>query len=322
MVLRKKWARGALQIAAIGSSPALLVVGGVWGIADARADAVECKQDETSASQLAEKNVSAARQALNAARAKCPDTESAFIAELERNIVRWEQVAQKAAAERSAAEQAAAAAANEQQAVQTFPQKSTEIAASYKRALNDTYAGRWADADKDLSGAETALSSFNGTSVAQSKPYQDLGSQFGALRKKIDAQLQQIEKQQAAKEAAQAAADAKVEKPAPCAKLARTFGAGSALTDLQKDEAWKQYQGQYFQWDLKVTEVVSGPLGGIHVSAEGANWPDLGPIQIEYDDATWARQLTKDTVWRLKGKLRSMTLGILIADGCTRSNCQ
>ena len=77
-----------------------------------------------------------------------------------------------------------------------------------------------------------------------------------------------IEKQKAAKEQAMAAAEAKAEKPEPCVKLARIFGAGSDLTDLQKEERWKQYKGKDFAWDLKIIEVSTGPLGGVHVEAE------------------------------------------------------
>jgi hypothetical protein len=314
LATKKEW--GILRAIAFASAPVLFLVGSIAGVIGARADAATkidlCNRGETNAStQLAAKNFAAAHAALKSAHDNCADGESAKLADLDRDLAQQEQVARKADADRAAAERAVAAAAKEKNAVETFPQASTNITSAYRRALNDTFAGKWKDANDDLSSAEAGLSTFEGTSVEQSKQYQALSAQLSALRKKVDAQL-------AAKAQAQADMEAKAEKPEPCVKLAKLFGAGSDLTDLQKDERWKQYAGKDFSWDLKVIEVSTGPLGGVHVQAECPNWPDLFPIQVEYDDATWASQLTKGQVWRLKGKLRGITLGTLIADGSTR----
>lgn len=46
-----------------------------------------------------------------------------------------------------------------------------------------------------------------------------------------------------------------------CLKLSDTFGVSSQLSDLQKDELWKEYKDQSFEWKLQVTEVSSETLG-------------------------------------------------------------
>ena len=71
-----------------------------------------------------------------------------------------------------------------------------------------------------------------------------------------------------------------------CVQLATNFGTDSKLSDLQKEEMWKQYAGKGFQWDLEITEVSSGTFGGFHVQAKCApKSPSLiQDIQIAYDD--------------------------------------
>ena len=163
----------------VASPVVLFLVGSVAGVVGARADAATkidlCNRGETDAStQLTAKNFAAAHTALKSAHDNCADGEAAKLAELDHDLIQREQAARKAAADRAAADQAAAAAAKEKAAVQTFPQESTNITAAYRRALNDTFAGKWKDANDDLSSAEASLSTFDGTSVEQSKPYQAL----------------------------------------------------------------------------------------------------------------------------------------------------
>jgi len=172
----------------------------------ARSDAAEkialCQQNENDAqTQLAAKNFSEASAALARARKACPSTEDAKLTELDRETNRQERAAVQTAAD-------LAAATKEADAVRTFPQKSVEIAASYKRALNDTYAGKWTDADNDLSDAEGNLNGFIGTSVVPTKPFQDLRAQLQALRQKLQPQLDRIaERERKQREAEEAKAE-------------------------------------------------------------------------------------------------------------------
>jgi hypothetical protein len=106
----------------------------------------------------------------------------------------------------------------------------------------------------------------------------------------------------------------------PCLKLATTFGTDSKLSDLQKEELWKQYEGKAFQWDLEITEVSSGVLSGFQVQAKCApESPSLiQDVQISYDgDAKpLVMQLQKGKVYKLKGKLtHSSSLLGMGADG-------
>ena len=195
--LAAKLGWGVLRAIAFASSPVLFLVGSVSGVVGARANAAMkaglCQREENEVgTQLGAKNFTGAHSAMQLARDKCPDTETAKLAELDGMITRQEQAAKQADAERAAAEQAATAAANEKQAVATFPQKATMITASYKRALNETYTGQWSAADGDLHDAESVLSSFNGTSVASTKDWTDLSTKLVALRQKLQPQLDRI----------------------------------------------------------------------------------------------------------------------------------
>jgi hypothetical protein len=46
-----------------------------------------------------------------------------------------------------------------------------------------------------------------------------------------------------------------------CLKVAGMFGSSSPLSDLQKDELWKQYEGRLFIWKLVVSEVAAETFG-------------------------------------------------------------
>jgi hypothetical protein len=105
-----------------------------------------------------------------------------------------------------------------------------------------------------------------------------------------------------------------------CLKLSKTFGSSSKLSDLQKEELWKQYKGKAFQWDLQITEVSSAMLGGYTVQAKCApESPSLiQDVQLSYDSSNKAlvMQLQKGEVYKLKGTLdMSSSLLGMTADG-------
>lgn len=105
-----------------------------------------------------------------------------------------------------------------------------------------------------------------------------------------------------------------------CLALATKFGTESKLSDLQKDELWKAYAGKSFEWELKITEVSAGMLGGFSVQAKcSPSSPSLiQDVHLSYDgDAkSFVMGLQKDGKYKLKGVLKSQTtlLG-LQADG-------
>lgn len=92
-----------------------------------------------------------------------------------------------------------------------------------------------------------------------------------------------------------------------CDTLARMFGPGSNLSDLQKDERWKTYKGRAFKWGLKITEVSSDTFGGYTVQFKcGRNSPSLiQDIQIKYPDNAkdMVMQFEKGKTYEIKGVL-------------------
>jgi hypothetical protein len=274
--------------------------------ADATKSAALCEQNKKDANtQLAAQNFPAARAALSSARAKCASTEDAKLAELDRSISQQEQAAQKAAADRAAADRAAAAAAKEKEAIQTFPQKSTEIAASYKRALNDAYAGHWTEADKDLGSAESELSNFDGTSVAQSKQYQDLAAQLSALRKKVDPQLQQIEKQREARErAAEAAQDD---------QTLRELLAQYKDNEVRADAI---YKGKVVEVGGIVGDIKKDITDTIYVTLGTGEWLQIPQVQCFFPDskARETARLSSGQHVRMRGTVKGLMMNVLVED--------
>ena len=105
-----------------------------------------------------------------------------------------------------------------------------------------------------------------------------------------------------------------------CADLSRDFGTQSKLSDLQKEERWKQYKGRAFKWNLKVTEVSSDIFGGFTVQFKCAvdSSSLIQDIQLKYQDSDKARvlQLTKGSAYEIKGRLgRASTLLGMTGDG-------
>ncbi|MFI5297720.1 MAG: hypothetical protein ACHREM_06430 [Polyangiales bacterium] len=102
-----------------------------------------------------------------------------------------------------------------------------------------------------------------------------------------------------------------------CETLATMFGPESKLSDLQKDEAWKSYQGKAFKWDLRVTEVSSGLLGGYSVQWKCATNSRslIQDIQIDYPSSRKqdVLQLEKGESYTVRGILKdhSTLLGLM-----------
>ncbi|MCX5794231.1 MAG: zinc ribbon domain-containing protein [Elusimicrobia bacterium] len=113
------------------------------------------------------------------------------------------------------------------------------------------------------------------------------------------------------KMAAPAVASAPVFIKETCYQLSTTIGPSSKLSNLQKEELWKQFEGKAFKWKLRVAEVSSGMFGGYTVQYKCApNSPSLiQDIQIKYPESK------KDSVLHLsKGSDYDVT-GILRTQG-------
>lgn len=94
-----------------------------------------------------------------------------------------------------------------------------------------------------------------------------------------------------------------------CLELSKKFGAGSNLSDLQKEEMWPDYKGKAFKWKLEVVEVSSDTFGGYTVQFKCApQSPSLiQDIQLKYEDDAKpvVLQLTKGSVYEVKGTLKN-----------------
>jgi len=101
-----------------------------------------------------------------------------------------------------------------------------------------------------------------------------------------------------------------------CLDLSTKFGTSSKLSDLQKDELWKNYKGKSFAWPLQITEVSSGTFGGYSVQAKcSPESPSLiQDIHISYgkDAKDLVMGLEKGATYTLKGTLtrQSPLLGL------------
>jgi hypothetical protein len=92
-----------------------------------------------------------------------------------------------------------------------------------------------------------------------------------------------------------------------CAEMSNKFGAQSDLSDLQKEELWKSYDGKAFKWDLEVTEVSSDTFGGYSVQFKCANDSPsfIQDIQLKYQDEhkNVVMQMNKGEVYTVRGQL-------------------
>ena len=105
----------------------------------------------------------------------------------------------------------------------------------------------------------------------------------------------------------------------PCHELAHLFGPASPLSDLQKDEQWKSYEGRPFKWRLRVVEVRSRIFGGYTVQYTCARSRSLiQDVQVRYSAGrkAFVLSLTKGKMYEITGRLvtQSTLLG-LTADG-------
>ena len=92
-----------------------------------------------------------------------------------------------------------------------------------------------------------------------------------------------------------------------CLKVSNIFGASSKLSDLQKDELWKDYKDKTFNWKLSVTEVSNKTFGDgftVQYKCEGSN-SFIQDVVVNYPSS--AKQavlgLEKGAVYSVQGTL-------------------
>jgi hypothetical protein len=304
IALARKRGWGVARAVALVSTPAMLAFGASISILETRAAVADlqdkCAQNETAASvQLAARNYAAANTAIGVAQNSCPATEGAKIAELSRNISLQAAAAAQASAQATAAQKAQDLAA----LIASFPQKATEITASYKKAVADGNAGQWAPAQVDLSAAEADLLDFSNTSIAQDKQWQSLNAQVETLRARIQTHLEQLEKQQAAREQQQAIADDQ-----------------ATLNDLlaqYKDNevrADARYKGKNVEIGGLVNTVKKDITNAIYVTIGTGEWLQIPEVQCFFDDskAYETSRLTKGQFVRVTGTVDGLMMNVLV----------
>lgn len=207
-------------------------------------------------------------------------------------------VAAKAAADQKAAEDAKAA--KEKSAVESFPTKKTEITATLKKASTAADQAKWAQSDTDLTTVENALAEFHGTSVAESKDFQDLDTKARALRKKIEPQVEKI-----AKAAAAASAEADLKANSIVVSSQQLFNAYQA-NEIAADE---QYKGKQLLVTGTVDSIDKGPFGGFYLRLQTSN-PFMSTMcDMENSEKQDLMALSKGDKARVLCKGAGMTVG-------------
>jgi tRNA_anti-like/Domain of unknown function (DUF4190) len=285
-----------------------LTLGSISGVTSTRAEAAQkaevcTKNTAEIATRLAKNAFAGARSALSSAKASCDPSAGGELALHSRQIDDQERAWKKSEDERVAAKRAADAQKKEEDAVATWPVKSTAIASGYRKAANDLAIGKFADADTDLQAAENMTAEFAGTSIADSKAWKDLGAQELALRKRVDAQLAVVAKAQAAKAAAAALADEQT--------MLRNILAQYKDNEVRGDAL---YKGKTVQFSGIVDDVKKDFTNNIYVTVGSGEWLQIPQIQCFFDDsaARQTAQLSKGDRVRMRGTVKGLMMNVLV----------
>ncbi|MBX3223807.1 MAG: hypothetical protein KF795_25060 [Labilithrix sp.] len=216
-----------------------------------------------------------------------------------------------AEAARLAAQQKAIAeakAAKEKSALETFPDKKSEIAATIKRATTAADGAKWAQADTELTAAETALAYFSGTSVAESKEFRELEARASALRTRVAPQVEKL---------AVAAAAAAAEQELKASSIAVT--SMQLFNDYQANEvaADNAYKGKQLLVTGTVASIDKGPFGGLVLRLATPNEFMSTMCRMERSEQSALAQLQKGERIRVLCKGTGMVLGSPSLDDCT-----
>ena len=96
-----------------------------------------------------------------------------------------------------------------------------------------------------------------------------------------------------------------------CLKVTRYFDAQSKLSDLQKDQLWKdEYDNKVFEWSLEVVEVSAGVFSGFTVQFKcvGSN-SFIQDVQLSYpkEAKNLVMQMVKGSTYKVKGRLKTQS---------------
>lgn len=100
--------------------------------------------------------------------------------------------------------------------------------------------------------------------------------------------------------------------------MAKAFDAGGDLTDLQKQEAWKAFDGKWVNWSANVTSV-DKTLGSLSVQVRCLKSTFVSDAIISFDASAQPAllKLKKNQKIQFTGRLRdyNQMLGLSVADG-------
>jgi hypothetical protein len=102
-----------------------------------------------------------------------------------------------------------------------------------------------------------------------------------------------------------------------CSEVAHMFGNRSQMTDLQQEELWRQYDGKWVRWTVRVGEI-SQSFGGLSMQFKCGTESLLFDGHARFDDAQRSRllQITPNSTVQIEGRLddHGRLLGLSLQD--------
>lgn len=195
---------------ALGLSFAGVLLGSTTGligtIAVAQATAQKCADARSHYTAKSKgEDFAATRSAIGAIERECATAATATeLSSMRANVAAQEAEAKKRKDAEEVARLAQVAADKEKRALETFPDKSKEIAAMITAAQSKVWQGKVEAADEDYDTARRRLDEFKGTTVEESKGFVDLGTQIAEKKQVIKPQVERVREARRKAEAANA----------------------------------------------------------------------------------------------------------------------
>ena len=102
-----------------------------------------------------------------------------------------------------------------------------------------------------------------------------------------------------------------------CSQVAHNFGANAQLSQLQQDEMWRQYNGKWVRWNVRVGEI-SEVLGSLQMQFKCSTESLLfdGHAYFDNDQRAALLQIRPNTMVQIEGRLsdHGQLLGLSIRD--------
>lgn len=92
-----------------------------------------------------------------------------------------------------------------------------------------------------------------------------------------------------------------------CAQVAAKFSTASGLSELQKTELWKEYEGREFRWSMQMVEVDDAVLGGYRANFKCQGSASLvQDVVVEFPKEwkTSLLQMKKGESYEIHGRFR------------------